>query len=295
MNKVIATFTSLLVASSIAVYGLNHGWFERQTANVSNGQRVASKARVIFQPGLAYPAANSTEAYDLFAPVDYRSKPYPILIWLHGGGWSIGDKSDWLSRVVSHQAAALGFVVFNINYRLNTKEHPAPFPAASNDARAFTRYLMEHLSLANATSTTAISIGGHSAGGQLALFEATDPNSKIQYRCVIDMAGVTDLTAEDLPEVLIPYVKALAPTPSDQFQASPVTRVDHWHADRALFLHARDDAAVPMRQSTAMASLLSALPKPPKVSTRYIERGGHDLSPMIIEDALADFLPENCQ
>jgi acetyl esterase/lipase len=293
MRRSIVAGLLVLAACAIAAYGSRLGWFD--TPSNTTAPAPAAHARIVFKSDQIYPgSANRDQTYELFAPSDYLSKSYPILIWIHGGGWAIGDKSNWPSRVAGRQAATLGFVVFNINYTLNTPEHPAVFPAASDDVRAFVEFLSTNLQLANARASTPVSIGGQSAGGQLALYEASSPDSKIRYRCVLDVSGVTDLTATDLPEVLIPFVQGFAPTRNMQSLASPINRTASWHADRVLFLHARDDPVVPIQQAITMHQSLAKLKAPPQITENFPKLGGHDLTPAVIEDALGKYLPENC-
>ena len=244
---------------------------------------------------LTYPiATGALQSFDMYAPLDYLSRRHPILIWIHGGGWSIGDKRDWLSVNLCRHAAGLGFVVFDVNYRLNTAGSPAPFPAAATDIAAFSRYLAAHLDLAHATQKTPLSIGGHSAGAHLALIEATDPSSPLRYACVIDVAGVTDLDAADLPGSLRRYVDAFAADRRTRREASPLLRAASWRSAAALFVHAGDDPVVPLGQSEAMAAALSGLQPAPRVEKSYPATGGHDLASEITDAALDRFLPRNC-
>lgn len=61
-----------------------------------------------------------------------RSKRMPAMLYLHGGGWLVGDLDtvDHVCRAIAHQARC---VVVSVDYRL-APEHP--FPAALEDAYA---------------------------------------------------------------------------------------------------------------------------------------------------------------
>jgi acetyl esterase len=87
----------------------------------------------------------------------------PCLVYLHGGGWVIGnlDSHDRLCRTVANVA---GICVVAVDYRL-APEHR--FPAALDDSVAALRWVADHagdLSIA----PQRIGIGGDSAGGNLA-------------------------------------------------------------------------------------------------------------------------------
>ena len=91
----------------------------------------------------------------------------PLLIWLHGGGWCVGDVAshDVLCRELSN---ASGCAVLSVDYRL-APEHP--FPAAVDDAR-----LAFDWSVAQADALEVdparIALGGDSAGGNLSIVTA---------------------------------------------------------------------------------------------------------------------------
>ncbi len=88
--------------------------------------------------------------------------PFPLLVYLHGGGWVIGSPATH-QKLTAEMAAGAGVVVVSVHYRL-APEHPAP--AALDDCVAAIRW-----AVANATSLNAdgsrFAIGGDSAGGNL--------------------------------------------------------------------------------------------------------------------------------
>jgi acetyl esterase/lipase len=85
------------------------------------------------------------------------------VIWLHGGGWVIGDvvtEHPWASRVAARSQA----VVISVGYRL-APEHP--YPAAFDDAWAVLTWAHDHAAELG-IDPDRIAVGGHSAGGGLA-------------------------------------------------------------------------------------------------------------------------------
>ena len=87
----------------------------------------------------------------------------PCLLFLHGGGWVIGnlDSHDRLCRRLANQA---GICVVAVDYRL-APEHP--FPAALDDAAAALCWLSTHAERLSIDSAR-LAVGGDSAGGNLA-------------------------------------------------------------------------------------------------------------------------------
>lgn len=89
--------------------------------------------------------------------------PLPCLLYLHGGGWVIGDleSHDQLCRALANH---LGAEVIAVDYRLAPE---AVFPAAVDDAAAALRFVVaEAASLG--IDPARIAVGGDSAGGNLA-------------------------------------------------------------------------------------------------------------------------------
>ena len=55
---------------------------------------------------------------DLYEPRGDRLARRPAIVWVHGGGFSTGDKRDKLTRVLAKVFARRGYVTVSINYRL---------------------------------------------------------------------------------------------------------------------------------------------------------------------------------
>lgn len=85
------------------------------------------------------------------------------VIWLHGGGWMMGDL-DTERPFASRVAESSGALVISVDYRL-APEHP--YPAALDDVYAVLNWTAEHASQLD-TDPDRIAIGGHSSGGNLA-------------------------------------------------------------------------------------------------------------------------------
>jgi acetyl esterase/lipase len=85
------------------------------------------------------------------------------VVWLHGGGWFMGNldtEHPWAGRI----AAVADTVVVSVGYRLAPEN---PFPAALDDGYAALRWTVEHATELG-IDPARIAIGGHSAGGCLA-------------------------------------------------------------------------------------------------------------------------------
>jgi acetyl esterase/lipase len=54
---------------------------------------------------------------DIYVPTEADGAHPPIMLFIHGGGWSGGNKTDY-SRPLFHHFLSLGFIVTSMDYRL---------------------------------------------------------------------------------------------------------------------------------------------------------------------------------
>lgn len=104
---------------------------------------------------------------DLYLPPQ-RTGPVPVLVWVHGGGWRRGDKTDLTSGLqTKHLQKDLldrGIAVASVNYRLLPRAH---FPAPVQDVSAAVRYLKSQAGTLGLDGGR-VALAGDSAGAQLA-------------------------------------------------------------------------------------------------------------------------------
>ena len=89
--------------------------------------------------------------------------PFPLYVFLHGGGWCVGslDERDPRCRQISARA---GCVVASVDYRLAPEN---AYPTPGEDCYAALLWLVEHAPELG-IDPARIAIGGESAGGNLA-------------------------------------------------------------------------------------------------------------------------------
>src|SRR5206468_3600241 len=92
---------------------------------------------------------------DLYRPEAARG-PLPLIVWVHGGGWSAGSKENSQAILLSGR----GYAVASINYRLSGV---ATFPAQIEDCRAAIRWLRANAAKYN-LDPNRIGVWGGSAG-----------------------------------------------------------------------------------------------------------------------------------
>ena len=107
--------------------------------------------------------------------------PFPLLVYLHGGGWVIGSPETH-AKLCAELAEGAGVVVVSVHYRLAPEHVP---PASLDDCVAAIRWSVEHAAELNADGSR-FAVGGDSAGGNLAaasmlrLRDEGGPKAKLQ-------------------------------------------------------------------------------------------------------------------
>jgi dienelactone hydrolase len=108
---------------------------------------------------------------DLYAPSGDTRTDRPLLVWVHGGSFSGGDKANPLPVDVATTFAKHGYVVVSINYRLlgsgcvaNPSQCTVAALEAKHDAQAAIRWARLHSNFLG-IDPTRIAVGGESAGG----------------------------------------------------------------------------------------------------------------------------------
>ena len=122
--------------------------------------------------------------------------PFPVLVWIHGGGWVIGSAVESLATA-RDLAAGAGCIVVSLDYRL-APEHKAP--AAHDDCIAATRWVLDHAGELGGEPDK-VAVGGDSAGGNLSALVALEFGDRLRYQVLVYPA--TDLSMSgDYPSLV---------------------------------------------------------------------------------------------
>lgn len=221
------------------------------------------------------------QSLDLYLPEG--PGPYPLLIWIHGGGWRDGSKES--AGLLPRRLLPRGIAVASINYRLSTQ---AKFPAQIQDIRTAIRFLRDNASQYR-LNPARFSVAGSSAGGHLALLagasgETTHWDTPGQLRtetsaavqAVVSLFGPSDfLQMSPAQPPTCPEVNRSQPSaaesqllgclindcPERVREASPLTYLTA-AAPPFLLLHGAHDCLVPSHQSRLAAESLAGLGVP---------------------------------
>jgi acetyl esterase/lipase len=135
----------------------------------------------------AVPISEGVRA-DIIVPLGQG--PFPTLIYLHGGGWSIGSPATH-GKLARQLCAGAGVVVVNVDYRL-APEHPFPVPL--DDCVTAVRWTRSHIDRYGGDPTR-LAIGGDSAGGNLSAAVINDLRNELTFRGALLIYGAFDLEA----------------------------------------------------------------------------------------------------
>jgi acetyl esterase/lipase len=201
----------------------------------------------------------------------------PLVVMVHGGGWSGGSRQEFTSSELVEN----GFAVATVDYRLSPD---VMFPAHIEDVKAAVRFLRAHAeeygidvrrvgawgSSAGAHLVSLLALAGPEAGWDVG--DNLDCSSSVQ--AVVSWFGPSDFTAMDvaLPQAKAYVLHAFGEDATVLRTASPIEWV-HRAAPPFLFMHGELDTLVPPRQSEAFAEALRAVGAPAEVL--LVRNAGH--------------------
>jgi pimeloyl-ACP methyl ester carboxylesterase len=122
----------------------------------------------------------NSQSLDVYMPVvKDPCKGVPVVIWVHGGAWMLGDKSAVGAKAALFNSLGYGFV--SVNYRLspNLKDDPTlnpariQFPIHPTDVGAAVAWVHQNIKKLGGDAQR-LALMGHSAGAHLAALVALD-------------------------------------------------------------------------------------------------------------------------
>ena len=127
--------------------------------------REGRNAKPTFSPRIK--VTDVTPSLRLYQPKSAKTEKLPLLVYLHGGGWTIGSMNS-CARYCSELAATGKVMVLAVDYRLAPEN---PYPCGLNDCVTAVEYAYAHAQEWG-SSAQLVSVGGDSSGGNLALATA---------------------------------------------------------------------------------------------------------------------------
>ena len=153
---------------------------------------------------ITYKVANNVDLkLDVYHSREAKG-PTPVVMMIHGGGWLVSNKDDYVLTAVPY--LVMGFAVVNVEYRPGKISLA---PAAVEDCQCALRWIARHAKDYNFDLEKVI-LTGPSAGGHLALttgmipgsagfanecaYQADPKNPDPKVAAIINLFGITDVT-----------------------------------------------------------------------------------------------------
>ena len=177
----------------------------------------------------------SQQSLDIFAPK--KGHNLPVVIFFHGGSWSIGDKSN--KSIINKRNFFVnnGMVFISANYRLAPKYQ---FPDYPEDVAEAISFIIDNIDQYNGDPNN-IFLFGHSSGAHLIALTSTDDHYLMKYGkelrdikgtilldgAVYDASKVFDALENGEGNIVMRniYETAFGTDPSIWEDASPITHV----------------------------------------------------------------------
>ncbi|MGB4843216.1 MAG: alpha/beta hydrolase, partial [Ferruginibacter sp.] len=131
------------------------------------------------------------QVMDIYLPANRSVATTKVMILIHGGAWTIGDKSDFAANMDTLKKRIPDYAIFNINYRLAAFPATNTFPTQELDVKAAVEFIYGNRS--NYLISDKIVLMGASAGGHLSLLHAYKYTSPVKIKAVVDFFGPTDM------------------------------------------------------------------------------------------------------
>ena len=235
------------------------------------------------------------QKYDIFLPENASINSTKVLIYIHGGGWTNGDKAN-AKKLISHLINSNpGFAIVSMNYRLAKTNKPTKpaFPDQFLDVGL----TIDHIKSSQNKYNIKPEFGliGTSAGGHLGLMYDYVYDKKNEVKFVCSIAGPTDLT--DNFFIKNPNFKVYSSSLIDTFEykkntdlikvISPVFYASNTSSP-TLLIYGDKDQTVPLSNGKHLNKVLNDLSVENKL---IVYNGGHgDYWDTRFEQNLKDFI-----
>ena len=284
----------------------SRSWFERGYYAGFSFARKASRAvppgdliisrDILYKPG-GDPRFHSL---DIYSPAD-KSKPCPVILFVHGGGWRSADKSEpfRVHAIFSLNLARLGYVVISANYRLSPK---VKHPAHSEDIADALAWVCKNIHEYNGDPAQVI-LSGHSAGGHIGAFLVTHPEMLIErgidtnvIRGFVGISGVYEIAGFGRYFFAREFMirPGFGDDPEGWISASPVSATQMLNIP-VFYINAQHDTGLEKHT----AAMLHKFPNPSNRSKIY--KGSnhflvliHETETESIFSDIHEFLVQNC-
>jgi len=245
---------------------------------IASGPFTRWRRRYVSGPSLSYGEAGRRNQLDIWKrpdlPADAKA---PVLVNVHGGAWTMGNKDSQAMPLMAHLADR-GWVCVSINYRLSPR---ATWPDQIVDVKRALAWVKANIA-EHGGDPDFVTISGGSAGGHLSSLAALSPNepafqpgfedADTSVAAAVPFYGVYDFTNRDgtgapsMEDFLarVMFKTKLSKAREQWEQASTMSWVGP-DAPPFFIIHGANDSLVPVEQARSFVAMMRADSKNPVV------------------------------
>lgn len=215
---------------------------------------------------------------DVYFPKDMPANAR-VIVYIHGGGWTRGDKGEFPKQLVEELVGKRGYLVASINYRL-VKDGNDRFPAQIEDVKKALEFISGNAKKYGYNGNEYALMGG-SAGAHLAMLYAYGYDEKKQVKTVVDLWGPTDLTdksvrpdGSDADKTVINFLGEKDENAPIAKEASPAYHLTKETGVPTILFHGGEDPLVKVSQAENLYKKLQGLGIPAQLEIYPGEKHG---------------------
>ncbi|WP_432410795.1 alpha/beta hydrolase fold domain-containing protein [Rasiella sp. SM2506] len=162
---------------------------DETTMNAMDDEPLVLEAEILLNQSYG---THPQQTYDLYLPEARTAQSTKVILLIHGGGWTSGDKADMTNFVISLRDLHPEYAIVNMNYVLATLPDTPAFPNQFLDIERLITTLTTNantLQILPEFGMIGVSAGAHLALQYDYVYDDTD-----QVKFVVDIVGPTDFT-----------------------------------------------------------------------------------------------------
>ena len=202
----------------------------------------------------------ANQTFDLYLPAN-RTLNTKVLILVHGGGWSSGDKIDMNPIKDLIRLDLPNYAIVNMNYRLADNENK-PYPMQTDDISSVISYLKNNEG--KYTISDDYGFIGVSAGAHLSLLWSYKFDTQNHVKMVCSIVGPTNFTDPNYLNNIDPDLQAMLDLYGTNLTLEFLEEVSPYHQATSLspptiLFYGGQDPLIPVSQGTDMRDKLISL------------------------------------
>jgi acetyl esterase/lipase len=255
MKIIHSRFTLLILSATLFLTSC------KKSTDTDNGSTTVTELTLTDVPY----STNAKQNMDVYLPANRSTNNTYIMIMVHGGAWSDGDKTDFNVDIPSIKPLLGNYAIFNINYRLANGSSVVVQQQLDDINTAFD-FITSHAAEYK-VNTSKIALMGASAGAHLALLKAYKANADGRIKAMVDLFGPSDMAwmynNHPVPTITQPIIAAaVGGTPATNAtaytSAGPINFVTTTVPPTIIF-HGTSDPIVPISESDRLNTKLQTM------------------------------------